>query len=369
LRWVYIRVLHHSGLLALAKRRVRSQGAIVLTFHRILSDRAAAQSCSPAGLVMRERTFESLLTFVRDRCSVFDLGTSSPTNGEGRVPMAVTFDDGWADNATIAFPIASRVGVPFTIFICPELMDTSVPFWPEQIIALFRSIGDSVEGIRQLCEVLTSCGHSEWATVVASGNGDRCNLLIELLKSISSEDRRQILHSLSSRELCSSGCTNGTVDRTMSWSQASDLQRAGVTFGSHTQHHEILTLIPAAQAEQELQASKTAIEERIAECSMLSYPNGDFSPGVQDLVARSGYKRAFINSPGVWRKDDDPFLIPRINLSEGTVTDPNGKFSPLAFEYRVFWNALVHGKRRFGFGESTDLFHWLKDLTRCSGTG
>jgi len=87
------------------------------------------------------------------------------------------------------------------------------------------------------------------------------------------------------------------------------------------------------------------------------------------LVARSGYKRAFINSPGVWRKDDDPFLIPRINLSEGTVTDPNGKFSPLAFEYRVFWNALVHGKRRFGFGESTDLFHWLKDLTRCSGTG
>lgn len=342
LRWIYICGLHYSGLLALAKLWVRSQGAVVLTFHRVVSDQAAAQTCSPAGLIVRESTFESLLRFVTNHYSIFDLGTGSPIGGADRVQLAITFDDGWEDNASTAFPIASKLGVPFTIFICPELMDTASPFWPEQIIALFRSADDLAEGINQMCGVLSSCGYPEWAMALAGGNGDRCEILTERLKSISSEERHRILRSLLSGEGSPTEGANCAVDRTMSWSQALELQRAGITFGSHTLRHEILTVIPATKAEHEIRGSKAAIEERVGVCSVFSYPNGDVSPEVRDIVARCGYKQAFINSPGVWRKSDSPFLVPRINLSEGTVTGPDGHFSSLAFEYRVFWNAFVH---------------------------
>ena len=341
LRWVYICVLHYTGLLALARQWVRSHGAIVLTFHRVLSDQAVAQTCSPAGLIVRERTFESLLRFVTDHYCIFDLGTGSPTASPDRVQVAVTFDDGWEDNASTAFPIACRLEVPFTIFICPKLMDMPTPFWPEQIVALFRS-ADSAEGVNRIVNLLTSCQYPEWASAVASANGDGCDVLIERLKSLPAEERRRLLQSLLSGGRAQEDNANRTVDRTMSWSQVIELQKAGVTFGSHTQGHEILTLVPLTKAEQEVSDSKAAIEERMGTCRALSYPNGDVSQEVRDIVDRCGYKQAFINSPGVWQEEGDPFLVPRINLSEGTVTSPDGRFSPLAFEHRVFWNAFIH---------------------------
>jgi len=345
LRWVYIYVLHYTGLLALAKRWVRSHGAVVLTFHRVLSEQAAAHTCSPAGLVVRERTFESLLRFVADRYCIFDLGAGTPTASADRVQVAITFDDGWEDNASTAFPVASRLEVPFTIFICPKLMGMPTPFWPEQIIALFRS-ADSAGGINRIVKALTSCQYPEWAKAVASANGDGCDVLIERLKSVSAEERRRLLQALLSGRALSEDSANSTVDRTMSWAQVTELQKAGVTFGSHTQSHEILTHVSRRKAEQEVSDSKADIEQRVGTCSLLSYPNGDVSRDVRDIVERCRYKQAFINSPGVWRKEDDRFLVPRINLSEGTVTGPNGCFSPLAFEHRVFWNAFIHRTHR-----------------------
>jgi peptidoglycan/xylan/chitin deacetylase (PgdA/CDA1 family) len=346
LRWIYICALHCTGLLALAKRWVHSQGAIVLTFHRILSDHAAAQTYSPAGLVMRERTFESLLKFVSDSYQIFDVHTGFSAGKAARTPVAITFDDGWEDNASTAFPIASALKIPFTIFVCPELMDMAEPFWPEKVVGLFRSAGNSTDSIRQISRSLMSCGYPEWAYAVASTNGSRCDILIERLKSLSSEERRRVLQSLLSGRIPQGQSGNGTVDRTVSWSQARQLRNAGINFGSHTQHHEILPAVQRERAEQEVKDSRAAIEEHLGTCSTFSYPNGDFSKEVQEIVASCGYKRAFINCPGVWREQDDPFLIPRINLSEGTVTGPNGHFSPRAFEYRVFWNAFVNGKRR-----------------------
>jgi len=345
LKWIYILLLYYTGTLALAKRWVLSKGAIVLTFHRVLSDSAAAQTCSPAGLIMKRQTFEALLKFLKDNYLLVDLGAGIPAATTDRIPVAITFDDGWEDNVSTAFPIVSALKVPITIFICPELIDTPMPFWPEQIIALFRSAGERADGLERICSVLTASGYPEWAMVLPTAKNSACDALITRLKSISTEERRLVLKSLLSCGVLPDDYADGTVDRTMSWSQISELQKAAVTFGSHTLHHEILTVLPANEAEREIRESKAAIDERVNPCSLFSYPNGDASPALRHVVARCGYEHAFINSPGVWRKQDDPLLIPRINLSEGTVTGPNGTFSRRAFEHRVFWNAFMHRRR------------------------
>lgn len=41
---------------------------------------------------------------------------------------SITFDDGTADNATILPPLLEALGVPATIFACPELLGKSYPF-------------------------------------------------------------------------------------------------------------------------------------------------------------------------------------------------------------------------------------------------
>src|SRR5262249_52419744 len=127
----FLCVLRSSGLLALAKRWVRSNGAVVLTFHRVLSECAAAQTLSPAALVVTETSFESLLSYMKENYSIVDLPNGRPAGATDRIRFAITFDDGWEDNASTAFPIAARLNAPFTIFVCPELMDRYLPFWPE----------------------------------------------------------------------------------------------------------------------------------------------------------------------------------------------------------------------------------------------
>ncbi len=113
----------------------------------------------------------------------------------------------------------------------------------------------------------------------------------------------------------------------MTWAQITELHNGGVRFGSHTSTHEILTTIPITQAEQEITSSRAYIEQKLnAPCSLFSYPNGDCSDPVRRLVASTGYEFAFLNQePGVWTRDCDPFLIPRVNVCEYHLVDSKGK--------------------------------------------
>jgi peptidoglycan/xylan/chitin deacetylase (PgdA/CDA1 family) len=293
-------------------------------------------------MLVTEATFESVLRHVKECYSILDLANGAPQGQRGRIQVAITFDDGWEDNASTAFPIAAGLKVPFTIFICPELMQKPMPFWPERVVALIRFADTSTDVVKWLSQALATAGYPEWAAALANENGNRADILINRLKSLSFEERGRLLASLFSCDAPSEDHATGNVDRTMSWSQLEQLYSAGVSFGSHTLRHEILTSIPLPRVEEEVRGSKAALEDHIAHCSLFSYPNGDVSREVREIVERFGFKLAFINSPGVWRRSDDPFLIPRINLSEGTLVGSDGQFSRLAFEYRVFWNAFVH---------------------------
>ena len=310
-------LLRASGMLSLARKWVQRHGSIVLTFHRVLSDSELQQTASQGGMIVRDRTFADFLNYASRHCEFANLEQEPEWNPAGKLKLAITFDDGWADNAQSVYSLASQYQVPFVIFIVPEKTGTVLPFWPERTAAALDRI-PSKNGNRRVAAI---------------------RKVIEALKALPAIQREsrisQIIGSGSAVE------SSSAVDKTMTWEQIAELHSGGVTFGSHTSTHEILTMVPVDQAEREIVESRRSIQQKLGNCcEMFSYPNGDYSEPVRDLVAEAGYKFAFLNQdPGVWTQDCDPFLIPRVNICEYHLVDPKGNFSPLIFDYAVVWSA------------------------------
>jgi peptidoglycan/xylan/chitin deacetylase (PgdA/CDA1 family) len=297
---------------------VQNRGTIVLTFHRVLTDQELQQTASLGGMLVRNRTFAGLLKYASEKCEFANLAQAPDWKVNGKLKLAVTFDDGWADNASAAYPLACQYRVPLVIFIVPERTGTTLPFWPERTAAALDH-SPSANGSRR------SAGSIEQA--------------IEDLKELSVSERERRIRQMAG----SAGALDpsAAVDRTMTWEQIAELHRGGVTFGSHTSTHEILTILPVAQAEQEIVLSREVIQQKLnAACFLFSYPNGDYSTEVRDVVVQAGYKFAFLNQdPGVWTRECDPYLIPRVNVCEYHLVDAKGEFSPLIFNYAVVWSA------------------------------
>ena len=321
-------LLRTSGLLYIARKWVQRSGALVLTFHRVLNDSELQQTASLPGMIVRNNTFSEFLKYVLEECQFVDLNREPDWSRSNKLKVAITFDDGWSDNASHAFPLARQYQAPMAIFIVPDKAGTERPFWPERAVAALDNV----------------------ASVNDATRADYINHVIEGLKTLPAEERERRVAEMTAGKSNSSAA----IDKTMSWDEILQLHASGVVFGSHTSTHEILTVIPIAQAEEEISSSRVQIEKKLdAPCKLFSYPNGNCSDSVRALVARAGYTLAFLNQPGVWTSDCDPYLIPRINVCEYHLVNSKGNFSPLIFEYAVVWSAAK------GL-----LAHWWKNRLR-----
>jgi peptidoglycan/xylan/chitin deacetylase (PgdA/CDA1 family) len=308
-------LLRSVGILPLAKRWVRRQGTVVLTFHRVLNDAELEGTASLIGMIVRNCTFDDFLAYAARNLEIVSAGSDPEWKSNGKLKIALTFDDGWCDNATEAFPIARKHNAPITIFIVAKKIGTKLPFWPEQAASVLGLGLDAGTQQRQRS----------------------IEQVIEYMKSLPSVERKRIINRITQGD--DGADSSKEVDRTMTWEQIEELKAGGVVFGSHTSTHEILTRIPLSQAMEEVQASRELITQRLGStCDVFAYPNGDSSHETRSLVEKAGYKRAFLNQcPGIWSSATDPFAIPRVNICEYHLVDKEGNFSPLIFDYAVVW--------------------------------
>ena len=306
---IWAGLLRISGLLSLAKAWVRGNGVIVLTFHRVLTEAELRETASLAGMVVKVETFDRFLEYASQQCEIVDLSRDLEWRRKSKLRIALTFDDGWSDNAT---------GAPMTIFIVPERTGQALPFWPELVAATLRR-GMAGED--------------------STHSPNYIEQVIEGLKELPGEERKRLIGRMMGAQAAPN--SSASVDTTMTWEQVAQLQAGGATVGSHTSTHEILTCVAEGQAREEITASRGLIERQLgADCSLFSYPNGNCSPPVRDLAARAGYKLAFLNQkPGAWTQHCDPYLVPRVNVCESHLVNAQGRFSPPIFEYAVVWKA------------------------------
>ncbi|HEX5765449.1 MAG TPA: polysaccharide deacetylase family protein, partial [Woeseiaceae bacterium] len=104
--------------------RSRTPRASVLIFHRVLRERDSLRPNEP---IIEE--FETLIRFLADNFRVRLLREAVADVADGSDDghsVAITFDDGYADNVDNALPVLRKYGVPATFFITSDTLETGV---------------------------------------------------------------------------------------------------------------------------------------------------------------------------------------------------------------------------------------------------
>ena len=240
-----------------------------------------------------------------------------------RHPVLVTFDDGYKNNLTNAAPVLLQLGVPALIHICTGYIDQERILW---MLDIHRRVLHWPKGTIPIpgSEIEKRLDDPRQRVPLASWVRQAC-------KRLPHEECERYLNRLRETEIPESDARDQEVFRFLSWDEVRTLQNKGFEIGSHTSEHPILTRISGKRADQELRASKLAIEEQTGtECRCFAYPNGgeeEVSKAITERVRQAGYRFAFTTMGQFCSRNESPFELGRISIP--------GNLSPTAFHNRV----------------------------------
>jgi glycosyltransferase involved in cell wall biosynthesis len=103
----------------------------------------------------------------------------------------------------------------------------------------------------------------------------------------------------------------------MNWEEVAEMRGAGISFGSHTVEHTLLSWAAPGDAARELARSQQDLEARLgAPAREISYPWGGMSPFTRQQAEAAGFDCAVTTRPGLVGAGTDPLRLPRIAISE-----------------------------------------------------
>jgi peptidoglycan/xylan/chitin deacetylase (PgdA/CDA1 family) len=307
-----------TGVLGAHERRQDGQLSI-LCFHRVLPETQREAYFSPV-LAITPEAFETICaTLAARKVRVLPLNEAVQAYLDpedcGRV-VALTFDDGYRDNATYAAPILKRHGLRASFYVVSDLIGTALPPW-------YDRMGRVVQELRSLQKFVDAQGHVCASIEQAAAAAE----VVAAAKELSSEGRRKLLQALEARlpvEL-----EYAEPDQIMDWSHLAGLQRDGHEIGSHSCSHEILPLLQDAELKVEIHRSKAALESDLSKpIQTFCYPNGDFDERCLAEVEDAGYSAAVTTISGCNQPGLDRFQLRRIFVHPESWSGPRGKISP-----------------------------------------
>lgn len=245
---------------------------------------------------------ESQIAYIKQHCRIATLeeavGIANRRAALSEPAILITFDDGYIDNYQLAFPILRRYGVQGVFFLPTAFVGTGrLPWW--DVIAYI---------VKRSRKKKLHINYPEPMIFDIDRDGmENCLMRISnLYKQPSMNDGERFLEALESA--CDSPRPLGDTDRCfLSFDEAREMQRGGMTFGSHTHTHELLARMPAERQREEISISKEILQSELrTDIETLAYPVGlphTFSGDTIRALQETGYQAAFsfyggFNRPG-----------------------------------------------------------------------
>ncbi len=266
--------------------RLRS-GPLILLYHRVANAKPGPHS-NVSGLSVTPEHFEQQLAVLRRRFAPLRLRDLLESPPRFRHPaVAVTFDDGYADNLHAALPLLERFGIPATFFVTSGMLGGEREFWWDTLERLSGRDSGLYQRHRvellQLDEAARSKRLAEIAAAAAMSSEVRH-------RTLTHEELRR----LDAHDLCD--------------------------VGAHTVTHERLSCLRPDRQRREIAGAKTQLEEILShEVSYFAYPFGEPSAFDDDSVTiahEAGFTAAFSGERGTVTPLRNRYRIPRCSVRD-----------------------------------------------------
>jgi len=273
----------------------------ILIFHRVLATRDPLRPDEPDAA-----EFEAQMRWVRGWFNVMPLGDAVERLYQGRLPpraLAVTFDDGYADNVEIAAPVLHRLGMTATFFVSTAYLDGGC-MWNDRIIeAIAACRGERLE--------LESIGFASVAVDTVAARRDAVGSLLRRIRHLEGTRRSEAVDAVTRAA--------GAPDPgrlMMTPRQLLELRSMGMDVGAHTMTHPILTRLAPAAAAAEIGGARERLEQVLGErITLFAYPNGvphqDYGPEHVRIAQRCGFAAAVSTAWGAASRRSDRYQLPR----------------------------------------------------------
>lgn len=282
--------------------RMMGRGQVViLAYHRVLTRQEAEEQYVAPGMYVLEEVFEAQAQFVSENFEVLSLSELLRIWQSGSLRLnqrhcVLTFDDGWGDNYTRAFPVLKRYKLPASIFLVSEFVGTSKVFWPEQLRVVLSKLAERRNFDRpHLSALLSDHMESQVVDIVLRGiesgrpGSGWIDVAIDACKKRPAASASDLIGRLTEGD--SGECT--TKPSLLNWAEIQEMSKHGVTFGSHSCTHAILTSESFSKMKGEVENSGQQLKMRLESyIPVFCYPNGSYDQNVRACVAEAGYAAA-----------------------------------------------------------------------------
>ncbi len=211
--------------------------------------------------------------------------------------VLITFDDAYRDFAETAWPILRQFRLPATLFVPTAYPDhPELSFWWDRLYQAFASTTQTV--LRHLTS----------GTLTLGSRDQKRRAMLAVIQQVPTMPfggAMRLIDAVCGRLVVGPA----KAADVLSWNQLRELARDGVTLGSHTRTHPILTQISAAQVRDEIRESQQDLKKEIGlALPIFCYPNGDQNDSVAEILRAEGVTLGFTVLSGENRLDSTDLL-------------------------------------------------------------
>jgi peptidoglycan/xylan/chitin deacetylase (PgdA/CDA1 family) len=297
---------------------------LILMYHSI-----ADEPIDPSGLAVSPAHFKEQLDILRQSRRLLPLTDFVRGLHDRKLPenaVALTFDDGYADNLHASKPILAAADVPATVFLATGFIGRADEFWWDELARLILATpgrwtlqimirGGSV--LFDLDENALAPG-DRWRAWCDPPSTVRQTVYLTLwnaLCSLEPEEREISLKQI--RKALGDAPVRPGTRRPMTYDEVRELASDRlITIGAHTVSHPRLTELDEPARRREIAASRHFCEKIAgAEISTFSYPFGILDTDVRAIVAEAGFACACSSNDGPATFRSDVYALPRIQVT------------------------------------------------------
>lgn len=279
----------------------------ILCYHRVGTEGV------PLFSRLDPRVFELQMKYVRKHYRLLPLGQlcRELANGDAVQPtLAITFDDGYRDLYSHAFPVLQKYEIPATIYLIGKSMETGESPWYDRIfVALDYALGGSIE--------VEMNGPRQFALTSVAARREAAWEIVCFLRTIANAHRQKWCLAFEARM---NPPQEKLERRMLDWDQVRSMQASGIDFGAHTMTHPSVARLDPANLDAELRASRKLLEAGLHGPVLdFAYPFGktsDCLSATDDCLAQCGYRSAVTTIEGINSAGADLFRLSRMQISD-----------------------------------------------------